>query len=74
MTTELTPTEQEAKKVKVKVQGGSSETVYGMGLIGAWVYYFRRATTTRERVMGFFKGFVWPAVLVYEALKLLNKE
>lgn len=74
MSTQISPTEEEGKKVSVNVQGGSPDTVYGMGLIGAWVYYIGRATTTEERVKGFFKGFAWPAFLVYELLGFLNKE
>jgi hypothetical protein len=58
----------------VKIQGGSSETVYGLGLIGAWVYYIGRATTNQERIKGFFKGIAWPAFLVYELLEFLEKE
>ena len=72
MTTELTPTEQENQKIQVKYQGGSSEAVYGLGLIGAWVYYLGRAKTVQEGVVGFFKGLFWPAFLVYELLKFLN--
>jgi len=74
MTAETISTEQADKKTKMKVQGGSSETLYTMGLIGAWVYYIGRATTTQDKVKGFFKGFIWPAVFVYEMLKFLNKE
>ncbi len=74
MTTELTPKEQVDKKVNVQVRGGSSETVYGLGLFGAWAYYIGRATTTQERVKGFFKGLFWPAFLVYELFKFLEKE
>ena len=74
MTTEIESTQQEDPKAELKIQGGSSDTVYGLGLIGAWVYYIGRATTFRERVLGFFKGFVWPAVLVYELLEFLEKE
>lgn len=74
MTTELNPTEQDDHKIKVKYQGGSSDSVYGLGLIGAWVYYIGRATTNQQRVLGFFKGFVWPAFLVYELFKFLEKE
>jgi len=74
MTTESTPTEPADKKTNVKVQGGSSETVYGLGLIGAWVYYISRATTFRQRAIGFFKAFVWPAILVNELLKFFKKE
>jgi len=74
MTTELNPTEQEDQKIKVKYQGGSSEAVYGLGLIGAWVYYISRATTFQQGVLGFFKGIFWPAFLVYELLEFLDKE
>lgn len=74
MTAELKPNEKEEKHVDVKLQSGSSDTVYGLGLIGAWVYFIGRATTNQERVKGFFKGIVWPAYLVYGLLELLNKE
>ena len=74
MSTELNPAEQEDQKVKVKFQGGSSDTVYGLGLIGAWVYYIGRATTFQQGVQGFFKGLFWPAFMVYEMLTFLNKE
>jgi len=74
MTTELKSTEKEDRNIEVKYQGGSSEAVYGLGLIGAWVYYISRATTVQEGVVGFFKGLVWPAFLVYELLEFLHKE
>jgi hypothetical protein len=74
MNTEIIPTKQGAQKMKVKYQGGSSDTVYGLGVIGAWVYYIGRATTFEERVKGFLKGIVWPAFLVYELLEFLHKD
>lgn len=74
MTTELNPIEKADQKIQLKYQGGSSEAVYGLGLIGAWAYYFTRATTIQQGVMGFFKGLFWPAFMVYEVLKLLEKE
>ncbi|RPI34948.1 MAG: hypothetical protein EHM70_01230 [Chloroflexota bacterium] len=73
MTTELTQTKQELQKPKVIVQGGGSDAVYGFGLFGAWVYYFKRANTNQERIQGFFKGFVWPAILVYKLFGFLEK-
>jgi hypothetical protein len=73
MTTDLNLNEQENQKKEVKIQG-SSESVYGLGLIGAWVFYIGRANTTQERVQGFFKGLVWPAFLVYDLLTFLHKE
>ncbi len=72
MTTDPTPAEQEHKKPKVIRQGGASEAVYGLGLIGACVYYFSHAATIWLGVLGFFKAIVWPAMLVYEALKFLK--
>ena len=74
MTSEINPSEQEDKKMQVKVQGGSSEAVYGLGLIGAWVYYIGHATTPQQRIQGFFKGLFWPAFLVYALLKFLENE
>jgi len=68
MTNEFNPTKEEDQELKVEYQGGSSETVYGLGLIGAWVYYIGRATTFQEGVLGFLKGIVWPAIVVYELL------
>jgi hypothetical protein len=73
MANELSTTKPQEEKV-MKFQGGSSDTVYGLGLIGAWVYFIGRATTPRERVVGFFKGLVWPAYLVYALFKFLDQE
>ncbi len=75
MTAEATSTMQDSQKPKmVRQGGGGSSPVYGIGLIGAWVYYFKRASTTEERVRAFFKGLVWPAFLVYELLVYLEKK
>ena len=73
MTTELTTTKQE-EKVNVQVHGGSSGAVYGLGLIGACVYYIGRANTPREKALGFLKALVWPAFMVYELFLFLHKE
>ena len=67
-------TSQEQQKPTVTRPGGGADAVYGIGLIGAWVYYFRRATTPQQRVQAFFKGLVWPALLVYDLLVFLEKE
>ena len=55
-------------------RGGGSNAVYGIGLVGAWVYYFKQATTNQERIQAFFKGLVWPAFLVHDLLVFLNKK
>jgi hypothetical protein len=73
MTTEMTTTNQEDGKVNVKVQS-ASDAVYGLGMIGAWIFYIGRARTPKDKVIGFLKGFVWPVFLVYEVLKLLHPQ
>lgn len=72
MTTATTPTPQPQPKTKIIHQGGASEAVYGLGLIGACVYYFGHAPTIVVGLIGFLKAIVWPAILVFEALKYLN--
>ncbi len=53
--------------------GGGGDAVYGIGMFGAWYYYFKRATTNEEKAKAFFKGLVWPAFLVYELFKFLER-
>ncbi|NOH03023.1 MAG: hypothetical protein HND47_14225 [Chloroflexi bacterium] len=64
--------EQREKKTKVIYRGGASEAVYAFGLFGAWFYYLTHATTIWMGVLGILKGFIWPALLVYELLKYFN--
>ncbi|MFP3901783.1 MAG: hypothetical protein ACLFXM_13085 [Acidimicrobiia bacterium] len=50
----------------------SGGAVFLLGLIGALVWYWREATGAGEHVVAVLKAFVWPAFLVYEALKALG--
>jgi len=50
----------------------SGGAVYGLGLIGAAIYYISTAVGFWAGVIGFLKALVWPAYLVYEALKALG--
>ena len=52
--------------------GGPSGAVYGLGLIGAAVYFIGTATSFWIGVLGFLKALVWPAFLVYQAFKFLG--
>lgn len=49
-----------------------SGAVYGLGLIGAAIYFISNATGFWMGVLGFLKAIVWPAILIYEALKYLG--
>ena len=51
---------------------GPAGAVYGFGLIGAAIYFISQATSFWIGVLGFLKAIVWPAILVYEALKHLG--
>lgn len=57
-----------SKKVKNNPQSGA---VYGLGFIGAAVFFISNATGFWSGVLGFLKAIVWPAFLVYEAFKYL---
>lgn len=50
----------------------SNGALYGLGFIGAAVYYISTAASFWPGVLGFLKALVWPAFLVYEALKFLG--
>jgi hypothetical protein len=52
-------------------QNASSNAVYGLGLIGAAIYFISTATSFWIGVLGFLKAIVWPVFLVYEAFKHL---
>ncbi len=46
--------------------------IYGLGFLGAAIYYISQASTFWIGVLGILKAAVWPAFLVYEALKFLG--
>lgn len=52
-------------------QNSTAGAVYGLGLIGAAVFFISQATSFWMGVVGFLKAIVWPAFLVYEAFKQL---
>lgn len=46
--------------------------VYGLGFVGAAVYFIHQASSFMTGVIGILKAVVWPAMLVYKALELLK--
>jgi len=61
-----------AKKItKCGVQGCGG-AAYGLGFIGAAVYYISTATGFGAGVLGVLKAIVWPAFLVHGLLKFLG--
>ena len=51
---------------------GGNGAIYGLGFIGAAIYYISTASGFWMGVLGILKAIVWPAILVYEALKHLG--
>ena len=45
---------------------------YGLGFIGATIYFISHAATFGAGVVGFLKALVWPAFLVYQLLEYLK--
>lgn len=62
------------KEVKIinKYGGGHSGAIYGIGVIGALIYFLQRSTTFTDGLIGVIKALGWPALLVYKALELLK--
>ena len=55
-----------------KCNSSCGGAVYGLGFIGAAIYYISHAVGFWAGVLGFLKALVWPAFLVYELLKFLG--
>ena len=50
--------------------GAGGNAVYGLGFIGALIYFIGHATTFWGGVLGILKAVIWPVLLVYKALGL----
>jgi len=59
---------------KKKTGGGgvAGGGLYGLGFLGAAIYFISTADTFWIGVLGFLKALVWPAFLVFKLLEFLN--
>ncbi len=48
------------------------DAVYGLGMIGALVYYLSHASSFWDGVQGVGKAFLWPGFMVYRILDFLK--
>jgi hypothetical protein len=46
--------------------------VYGLGFIGAVVYFIQTATGFWDGFLGILQAIVWPGFVVYELMKFLE--
>ena len=57
------------QNIQSNATGGA---VYGLGFIGALVYYLGNADSFWVGALGVLKAIFWPAFLIYQALERLN--
>jgi len=50
----------------------SSGAIYGMGMIGALIYFIQHSTSFLDGLWGIVQAIFWPAVVIYKTLELLN--
>jgi hypothetical protein len=53
-------------------QAGPAGAIYGLGFVGAVIYFIGHAATFWLGVLGFLKAIVWPVFVVYHLLQFLN--
>lgn len=57
---------------KVVHRGHGGDAVYGLGFIGAAIYFIGHAATFWLGVLAFLKALVWPVFMVMALLKFLG--
>lgn len=53
-------------------ENASGGAIYGLGMLGALVYFLQHATSFWGGVVGIFEAIFWPAVVLYRVLGLLH--
>lgn len=65
------------KTFKMETSGrrnrNDAAALYGLGFVGAFIYFIQTAAGFWIGVLGFFKALFWPAFLVYYLLEFLKK-
>lgn len=47
--------------------------IYGLGVFGAWVFFWQQADTFWGYVLAILEGIVWPAFMVYQGFAALAR-
>jgi hypothetical protein len=61
------------KQKRQKSQSSGGCPVYGLGIIGAWIYFGAQAEEPADYALAFLKGLFWPAFMVYEGFSALAR-
>lgn len=49
-----------------------SGAIYGIGVLGALVYFIQHASSFLDGLVGVFMAIFWPGVVLYKVLELLK--
>lgn len=49
-----------------------NNAIYGLGVIGALIYYFQHSTGASQLMVGVVKAVFWPGFIVYELIEFLK--
>jgi hypothetical protein len=47
--------------------------IYGLGIFGAWVFFWQLADGFGEHAYAIFQGLFWPAYMVFDAFSALAR-
>lgn len=56
---------------QMKNNAGSG-AIYGLGVLGALIYFLQHATSFIDGLVGIIQAIFWPGVVLYKALELLK--
>jgi hypothetical protein len=65
-------TPEEKPRSRPSMGGGGGSPIYGLGMIGALVWYWRKADTNGDKAIAVGKALVWPAFVVHDVLRSLD--
>ena len=60
----------DGKSASASGHGGNA--LYGVGMFGAWVYFWMEADGFWQHVLAILEGVFWPAFAVYHGLDALG--
>jgi hypothetical protein len=60
------------KEKNWKGHANGAGAFYGLGLIGAAIYFLQRADTFSEVILGVVKAVVWPVFFVWRVFEFLR--
>jgi hypothetical protein len=73
------PSARLASRTEEDIMGGRSSSagqagnaIYGIGMFGAWVYFWMEADGFWAHALAILEGIVWPAFAVYHGLDALG--